>query len=74
MIAQHSDRSPLGRDEMARVLARDIPRGAYVNLGIGQPTTVGDHLPRSRGVILHTENGMLGMGAERRRATRSIPT
>ncbi|GAA0242069.1 3-oxoacid CoA-transferase subunit B [Cryptosporangium japonicum] len=54
--------SPLSRDEMARVLARDIPRGAYVNLGIGAPTTVGDHLPPESGVVLHTENGMLGMG------------
>ncbi|MFI5957458.1 3-oxoacid CoA-transferase subunit B [Cryptosporangium sp. NPDC051539] len=53
---------PLGRDEMARVLARDIPHGAYVNLGIGLPTTVADHLPAESGVILHTENGMLGMG------------
>ncbi|MEU8401660.1 3-oxoacid CoA-transferase subunit B [Nonomuraea sp. NPDC048892] len=61
-IAEHTGRGPLGRDEMAQVLARDIPSGAYVNLGIGQPTTVGDHLPPEAGVILHTENGMLGMG------------
>jgi 3-oxoadipate CoA-transferase, beta subunit len=61
-IVEHTDRGPLGRDEMARVLASAIPRGAYVNLGIGQPTTVGDHLPPESGVILHTENGMLGMG------------
>ncbi len=52
----------LSRDEMARVVARDIPDGAYVNLGIGQPTTVADYLRPGSGVILHTENGMLGMG------------
>lgn len=62
MIAQHLDRGPLGQDELARVLARDIPPGSYVNLGIGRPTTVGDHIPPESGVILHTENGMLGMG------------
>ncbi|MFT4287005.1 3-oxoacid CoA-transferase subunit B [Nocardioides sp.] len=49
-------------DELAARVARDIPQGAYVNLGIGQPTKVADHLPPERGVILHTENGMLGMG------------
>src|SRR5690606_6856757 len=62
MIAQHLDRGPLGQDELARVLARDIPPGSYVNLGIGRPTTVGDHITPESGVILHTENGMLGMG------------
>jgi 3-oxoadipate CoA-transferase beta subunit len=53
---------PLGRDEMAAMVARDIPRGAYVNLGIGQPTLVADHLTPDSGVVLHTENGMLHMG------------
>jgi 3-oxoadipate CoA-transferase, beta subunit len=47
---------------MAAVVARDIPWGSYVNLGIGQPTLVADHLPAESGVILHTENGMLNMG------------
>ncbi|MEV6636182.1 3-oxoacid CoA-transferase subunit B [Actinoplanes sp. NPDC051470] len=51
----------LDRDGMARVIARDIPDGAYVNLGIGQPTRVADHLDLTK-VVLHTENGMLGMG------------
>jgi 3-oxoadipate CoA-transferase beta subunit len=54
--------TPLSRAELAAAVARDIPRGAVVNLGIGLPTTVSDHLPPERGVILHTENGMLGMG------------
>ncbi len=47
---------------MARLVARDIPCGAYVNLGIGQPTLVADHLAADSGVVLHTENGMLNMG------------
>jgi 3-oxoadipate CoA-transferase beta subunit len=59
---ENTARGPLSRDEMARVVARDIPDGSYVNLGIGQPTTVADHLDLGSGVILHTENGMLGMG------------
>ncbi|SDE06628.1 3-oxoacid CoA-transferase subunit B [Nocardioides lianchengensis] len=52
----------LSKHEMAALVARDIPRGAYVNLGIGQPTLVADHLPAGSGVVLHTENGMLDMG------------
>jgi 3-oxoadipate CoA-transferase beta subunit len=52
----------LSRAEMARIVARDIPDGSYVNLGIGQPTMVAEHLPPSSGIVLHTENGMLGMG------------
>jgi 3-oxoadipate CoA-transferase beta subunit len=47
---------------MARRVAQDIPEGAYVNLGIGLPTKVSDYLPTDREIILHTENGMLGMG------------
>lgn len=46
--------------------ARDIPRGAFVNLGIGLPTKVSNHLAPEDGVFLHTENGMLGMGPEAR--------
>ena len=49
-------------DELAVVVARDIPAGSYVNLGIGQPTKIADHLPEGPGVVLHTENGMLNMG------------
>jgi 3-oxoadipate CoA-transferase beta subunit len=52
----------LSRSDLAALVARDIPDGAYVNLGIGQPTTVADHLAPERGIVLHTENGMLGMG------------
>jgi len=52
----------LGKDEMAALVARDIPAGSFVNLGIGQPTSVADHLRADQGVVLHTENGMLGMG------------
>jgi 3-oxoadipate CoA-transferase beta subunit len=47
---------------MARRVAQDIPEGAYVNLGIGLPTKVSNFLPTDREIILHTENGMLGMG------------
>jgi len=53
---------PLGRDDLARLVAADIPAGSYVNLGIGLPTRVADFLDSSSGVILHSENGMLGMG------------
>ena len=52
----------LTRDQMAARVARDIPEGAYVNLGIGLPTMVANHLPREREIFLHSENGLLGMG------------
>ena len=52
----------LSKHEMAARVARDISPGAYVNLGIGQPTLVADHLLAGSGVVLHTENGMLNMG------------
>ena len=50
------------RAEIARRVAADIPEGAYVNLGIGLPTMVADHLPPDREILLHSENGILGMG------------
>ncbi|MGL4325642.1 MAG: CoA transferase subunit B [Beijerinckiaceae bacterium] len=52
----------LTREEMAARVAQDIPNGAFVNLGIGLPTLVADYLPKDREIILHTENGLLGMG------------
>lgn len=52
----------LTRDEMAEMVASDIPAGSFVNLGIGQPTNVSNYLSADQGVTLHTENGMLGMG------------
>jgi 3-oxoadipate CoA-transferase, beta subunit len=53
---------PLSRAEMADRLARDIPEGWYVNLGIGIPTAVADHVPPEREVVFHSENGVLGIG------------
>ena len=55
---------PMGTDALAALVARDIPPGSVVNLGIGQPTRVSNHLDPEAGVVLHTENGMLGMGPE----------
>jgi 3-oxoadipate CoA-transferase beta subunit len=52
----------LTRDQIAARVAQDIPEGAVVNLGIGLPVLVANHLVAGREVILHTENGMLGMG------------
>lgn len=52
----------MSRDRMAERVARDIPEGAYVNLGIGLPTRVANYLPPEREVFLHSENGLLGMG------------
>jgi 3-oxoadipate CoA-transferase, beta subunit len=54
--------SPLDRDEIAHAVAADIAPGSYVNLGIGLPTAVANYLPTDAGIVLHTENGMLGMG------------
>lgn len=57
-----ADFKPLSRQQMAARVARDIPEGWYVNLGIGIPTQVADHVPLEREVIFHSENGVLGMG------------
>jgi 3-oxoadipate CoA-transferase beta subunit len=52
----------LNRDQIAARVARDIPEGAYVNLGIGLPTRVANFLPKDREIFLQSENGVLGMG------------
>ena len=57
-----SDFTPFNRVQMAQNAAADIPEGWYVNLGIGIPTAVADHVPMEREVIFHSENGVLGMG------------
>ncbi len=53
---------PLNREQMAWRVAQDIPDGAIVNLGIGMPETVANHMPEGREVVYHCENGILGMG------------
>ena len=63
-MTEHTDRGPLSRDEMAQAVARDIPKGSFVNLGIGQPTWWTTTSTPEQEVVLHTENGMLGMGPE----------
>lgn len=52
----------LNREQMAARVARDIPEGAYVNLGIGLPTMVANFLPADKEIFLQSENGLLGMG------------
>jgi 3-oxoadipate CoA-transferase beta subunit len=52
----------LNREQMAARVARDIPEGSVVNLGIGLPTKVANYLPADREIMLHSENGVIGMG------------
>ncbi len=54
----------LSREDLARLVAQDIQPGSFVNLGIGQPTSVSNYLTAEQDITLHTENGMLGMGPE----------
>jgi 3-oxoadipate CoA-transferase beta subunit len=63
-VSGADNRAPgaLDRASIAKLVAADIPPGSYVNLGIGQPTLVADYLAPDSGIVLHTENGMLGMG------------
>jgi 3-oxoadipate CoA-transferase beta subunit len=49
-------------EEIARIVAEDIPDGSYVNLGIGLPELVANYVPEGREIIIHTENGLLGVG------------
>lgn len=54
--------NPLNRTQLAQVVASHLPQNSFVNLGIGAPTTVSDFVPASRGVMLHSENGILNIG------------
>lgn len=57
-----SDSISLNRNQIAQLVAQDIPDGSTVNLGIGMPTLVADYLPPDREILMHSENGILGMG------------
>ena len=61
-MAENPAWQPLDRNQLAARVARDIPEGWSVNLGIGIPTLVGNHVPAEREVVFHSENGILGMG------------
>jgi 3-oxoadipate CoA-transferase beta subunit len=54
--------TPRTTAQIAQRIVQDIPDGAYVNLGIGQPMSISNHLPPDKEIILQSENGVLGMG------------
>ncbi len=54
--------TPWNNDQIAARIAADIPDGAYVNLGIGRPEAVANHIPQGKEIVLQSENGLLGMG------------
>ena len=64
---------PLDRHGIAARIARDIPEGWFVNLGIGIPTTVSDFVPAEREVIFHAENGVIGIGPAPARSVNPVP-